>query len=201
MVDPNLNKAEVWIAEHSVRILLAFAMIMIPAAIAFVFLIASQERTEQKIDVLRPQVTKIVRAANVCERSSLRNPRESRYCARRLEVAFLDCRLYASCRAVLLAAVLSPGRPPAARTPSRHRHSPAPASGGKKSGHRHGTLGGSVSPPKSRKPHQKGHSAHPQTPMQTPTPSPSPAPEHPGPPQPIRERVCGLTGNAPPFCR
>lgn len=110
-MNPQLNRIEVWILEHSIRLFLAIAVAILLAAGAFLYLVDRQGSAEAQIEVLRPEVTKVFHAAILCEPRSLHHARESRSCARQLEIAFLNCRLYPSCRAILLAAVLTPGTP------------------------------------------------------------------------------------------
>ncbi len=81
------------------------------------YLFAAQISTQNQVDVLRPQVTEIVRAASACSGDTLNDRRASNACSARLRVALLNCRQHPSCRAAFLANL----RPPTKGTPQIRR--------------------------------------------------------------------------------
>lgn len=118
MTDPDLNKIELWIAEHSIRIFLVIAALICVGAFFVVKTFVQSGEAAREVDVLKPQVTKIVRAAATCSAQTVKEKETSNACAARLRFALVVCRRSAKCRAALLAIVNYP--PPA--------HADAPSS-------------------------------------------------------------------------
>lgn len=166
MPDPELNRAEVWIAEHSLRILCIAAIAVLLAGSAAIYLLDKQSQTETRVERLEPQVTQIVKGTKVCTRPT-------RHCAELLEAAFMSCRRYPRCRAMVLAAVLSPTVAPEEVVP---QHSPSagqqPGPGKGHHGQGGGTVRGTIPAPKSSQPSPGAES--PAAPTDTPTPTPTP---------------------------
>ncbi|HXR30816.1 MAG TPA: hypothetical protein VN752_06715 [Solirubrobacterales bacterium] len=106
--EPALNKTEVWIAEHSIRILAVAALLIAVGAFFVVKIFLASGETAREVDVLKPQVTKVIRAASVCSLDATRRSQESRECAMRMRIALINCRRYSRCRAALLSAITYP---------------------------------------------------------------------------------------------
>jgi hypothetical protein len=111
MTDLELNKIETWIAEHSIRIFLVIAALICVGAFFAVQAFVQSGQAAREVDVLKPQVTKIVRAAATCSAQTIKEKETSNACAARLRFALIVCRRSAQCRAALLAIVNYP--PPA----------------------------------------------------------------------------------------
>lgn len=114
MTEPELNKIETWIAEHSIRIFLVIAALICVGAFFAVKAFVQSGEAAREVDVLKPQVTKIVRAAATCSAQTIKEKETSNACAARLRFALVVCRRSAQCRAALLAIVNYP--PPARST-------------------------------------------------------------------------------------
>lgn len=167
---PQLNRVETWIAERSTRIFLVIACLMVLAAGFAIWQIARQNHFQEQVDVLRPQVTRIVRRVNACTKTALTQPARSRECARQLKIAFKSCSMYPACRAAVLSAVLSPASPPKGvvhQNPSHAGQQPKP---GSHPGSRHSS---SQPPPSATEP-------APASVPSTPAPVPSPLPGNSG---------------------
>jgi hypothetical protein len=109
-----LNRFEIFASDHAPRIFVVVALLIVLGAGAVLWVFQRQGDTQRQVDVLKPQVTKIVRAAKVCSLDAARKSQESRDCALRLRVALVNCRQYPRCRAALLAILTYP--PPARST-------------------------------------------------------------------------------------
>lgn len=109
--EPALNKTEVWIAEHSIRILFLAAVVILLGGFFIVKTFTQSGEAKREVDVLKPQVTRIVRAAATCSAQTVKEKETSNACAARLRFALIVCRRSAKCRAALLAIVNYP--PPA----------------------------------------------------------------------------------------
>lgn len=112
--EPALNKTEVWIAEHSIRILFLAAVVILVGGYFIAKTVAQSGEAKREVDVLKPQVTRIVRAAATCSAQTVKEKETSNACAARLRFALIVCRRSAKCRAALLAIVNYP--PPARAT-------------------------------------------------------------------------------------
>lgn len=180
----NLSRIEIWIAEHSIRIFLTIAALMIAGAFLLYHNLSLETATRERVNVLQPQVTQVVRAANICAgETALRKRLPSRRCAGRLRIALLNCRTHPSCRAALLAALQPPVTPKGVmrQHPSKTGQQPAP-----------GQPGATTKrPPKAA-----------AEPPVTAAPPASPQPEVPpglrG--NPALQTVCSHAGRAAPFC-
>jgi hypothetical protein len=151
-----LNRIEVWIAEHSAPIFVTLALLIVLAAIAVFYTFQQAGDAKRQIDVLRPQVTRVINNAVVCSLDAPRGSQESRKCAMRLRVALINCRQFPLCREALLLA----SKPP----PPRIDAPPALPSKGSSS------EGGDAFQPPSNNGHQ------PPGPATGPPPSPAPSP-------------------------
>ncbi len=192
MTDPDLNKIEMWIAEHSIRIFLVIAALLCVGAFFAVKASVRSVETAREVDVLKPQVTKIVHAAATCSAQTIKEKRTSNACAARLRFALVVCRRSARCRAALLAIVNYP--PPAKSTSPSNTTATAPSKGvmpQQPSSHGHQQPG-----PSGGQHHEGGQGAAP-TPSPAPSPAPSGPPAHePGPPAETPGK--GPPGGTPP---
>ncbi len=134
MIDPDkLNPVEQWIAEHSIRIFIAVAILMVVGAFFTLKLLVKQGETQSQVDALRPQVTRTIHAASVCNARALEREDASRACAGRLRIALVNCRSHPSCRAAFLATLNAPAavrRGVVPSNPSTTGSQPAPPQGG-----------------------------------------------------------------------
>ena len=161
MIDQDkLNPVEQWIAERSIRIFIAVAVVMVAGALFTLKLVVEQSEVQKQVDVLRPQVTRIVHAASVCNARALERKGASEACAGRLRIALVNCRSHPSCRTALLAALHPPVVPKgvAPSNPSTTGSQPAPPAGG---AHKGGTGKGTKRPPKSSQPPAQAEPAPP----------------------------------------
>lgn len=108
-LEPKLNTTEVWIAEHSIRIFLAIALLILVGSFFVVKIIVETSDTANQVKVLSPQVTRINRA--ICDKRSLEDQLRAARCAERIRLGLVNCRRVERCRAALLAAITYP--PPA----------------------------------------------------------------------------------------
>jgi hypothetical protein len=152
-----LNRFEVWVSEHAGPVFVAVAAAIVLCAGAFFWVWEKSGDTQDQVNVLRPQVTKINQA--VCDARSLESEAKARRCAERIRVGLVNCRRYDRCRAAFIAALTypPPARPDAASTaegggaqnPSTAGQQPAPGQpggGDKGGGHDHGQRPGPKSP-------------------------------------------------------
>lgn len=164
MKEPELNSVEVWIAEHSIRLLLLAGALVVIGGFFVAKAVVESNKAASEVTLLKPQVTRVVRAASVCSLDAARRSQESRECAMRMRIALINCRRYSRCRAALLSAITY-------QLPVR---STAPSSEGvvpqKPSDHGHQQPGpGSPG-------HGGGKDDHGQGGAPAPSPGPSPAP-------------------------
>lgn len=176
----DVNRIELWIAEHARPIFLVLAALIVLAGAAVIVTYQKSGDTQHQVDVLKPQVTKIVRAAATCSAQTVKEKKTSNACAARLRFALVVCRRSARCRAALLAIVNYP-------PPARGATEVSPGSAGD-------TGGGDALQPPSSHGHQPpgpgsqpGHQGNGQGKGQEPSPAPSPGPSappahEPGPP-------------------
>jgi len=140
MIDQDkLNRTEQWIAEHSIRIFAVVAVVMVAAALFTIRLVVEQGEVQEQVDVLRPKVTRVIRAASVCNAEALEREDASRACAGRLRIALINCRSHPSCRAAFLATLNVPTaarRGVVSSNPSETGSQPAPPPGGAHKGGR-----------------------------------------------------------------
>jgi hypothetical protein len=163
MIDPDkLNPAEQWIAEHSIRIFIAVAAVMVVGALVTLKLVIEQGETQKQVDVLRPQVTRTIHAASVCNARALEREDASKACAQRLRIALVNCRSHPSCRAAFLALnyPLPARRGVVPPNPSPTGSQPAPPPGG---AHHGGHSPRQKQSPKSSQPPAQAEPAPPPT--------------------------------------
>lgn len=158
--DPALNKTEVWIAEHSIRILLACAAVILVGAYFVVSTFLESGETAHEVDVLKPQVTKIYAAAAACAPKTIAKEGGEARCSHLLTAALRNCRHVPECRAAFLAILTYP--PPAKPT------STTPS----------GEEGGAIQQPSNHGHQPPGPGSQPGH-GQEPAPTPSPAPSAP----------------------
>ncbi len=103
MKQVRLNRVEVWIADHALPIFGAVSLAIITGAIAIVLTFLNQSAVEHKVDVLRPQVTRVNKA--ICDKQSLDHSQRAQRCAERIRVGLINCRRSDPCRAALFAAI------------------------------------------------------------------------------------------------
>lgn len=171
-----LNRVEVWVAERAVPIFAALAVLIVIGAGAVFWNYQKQGATQRQVDVLKPQVTQIVKAAATCDAKSLHDRGQSKICAERIRIGLLNCRRVPVCRAALLAAIAGP--PPARLDAHPALPNRPPSSSG----------GGDAFQPSS-------HGHQPPGPAQGPSPSPSPSPAPAPVPAPSPSRVPESPGN------
>jgi hypothetical protein len=170
--DARLNKTEVWIAGHSIRIFLVIAALILVGAFFVVKTFLESGETAKKVKVIAPQVTRINRA--LCDERSLDDDKRARRCAERIRVGLVNCRRSTRCRAALLAAITYP--PPARPA--------APEGGDSQSPPKAGQQPAPGQPGDGNKGAHHGHGSKPPKPSPAPTPAPAPetgspaAPEH-----------------------
>jgi hypothetical protein len=111
-LEPELNKTEVWIAEHAIRILLVFAVAILVGGYFVYKTVEQTGQTSKTVRRIEPQVTKINRA--ICDERSLESPGRARRCAERIRIGLVNCRSSEPCRAAFLAITTYP--PPARST-------------------------------------------------------------------------------------
>ena len=186
MNDANLNKVEVWIAEHSIRILAVLALLIAAGGFFVVKVILETGETSDKVTRIEPQVTTINRA--ICDARSLESEDRARRCAERIRVGLVNCRRYSRCRAAFIAALTYP--PPARGATSTPEVSPSPASstgdtGGGDAQNPHG-AGQQPSPgsPGDNNGNGQGGQGKGQEPAPAPSPGASPAPDGSEAPEP-----------------
>jgi hypothetical protein len=179
---PELSLLESWIAEHSIRIFLLIAGIMLLGAGGILLTLLNQESTQHQVDVLKPQVTKIVRAANTCDANALTHKRASRDCATQMRIALVVCRRHPKCQAAFLATLQLPprvSRGGGAQNPSNPGQQPGPGPEPGHSGHVH-------------------HAAQPKKPPKKHLPKSVPTLPAPAPPElPATPPAPGNSGNTP----
>lgn len=108
------SKAEAWIAEHSIRIFLVIAVLILTGAYFVVSAFLKSGEAAHEVDVLKPQVTKIYAAAAACAPKTIARDGGEERCSRLLTVALRNCRQAPKCRAAFLAILTYP--PPARST-------------------------------------------------------------------------------------
>jgi hypothetical protein len=164
-----LNRAEVWVADHVRPIFLGIATAIVLCSVAVFVTYERQGEVEQQVNVLRPQVTRVNKA--ICDRESLGHPARAHRCAERIRVGLINCRRSDPCRAAFLAVATYP--PPARPTAPSSTTVPKTRGGAAQPSHHGHQQPGPGSP---------GHHGGGQEPSPgpSPAPSPSPAPE-PGP--------------------
>jgi len=206
MTEPNpkpLNRLEVWIAEHSAPIFVCLALLIVLAAIAVFYTFQQAGEAKRQVDVLRPQVTRVVKGAVVCSLDASRGSQESRRCALRLRVALVNCRRYPRCREALLLAIASPtptpglDAPPA--LPTRHSSSGGGDALLPPSNHGHQPPGPATGPPAATPPTTSpapspgvsGPPGNPEAPGKGPAED-KPGNPSPGPPSGAGVEVCAL---------
>jgi hypothetical protein len=164
-----INHFEVWVADHAVPVFAVVSVLMVLGAGAFLIVYHQAGEAQREVDILKPQVTKIVRAASVCDTKTIKELKGARACSGRLRFALTACRHDPQCRAAILAIV---NYPSPARGEGKEVVPQSPSSAGQQPGP--GT--------------QPGHQGHGGKPPKKPpkSPAPSPVPETPAPiaPQP-----------------
>lgn len=184
MKSKELNRVEVWVAEHAVPIFLVIAALIVVGAIAVFVTWEKQGNTADKVHVIAPQVTRINRA--ICDKRSLTHSIRAQACAERIRIGLVNCRHVARCRAAYLALATYP---PPAKTVSP---SSAATAGG---GARNPSHAGQQPGPGEQPGHHQGgsnHGGHKKPPPE-PTPAPSPAPA----PTPAPVPSPGNSGDTP----
>jgi hypothetical protein len=180
-----LSPTEAWIAERSIRLFLVVAGLMLLGAAGILLILSNQESTQHQVDVLKPQVTKIVRAGNICDPASLTDHKRSKDCATLLRIALINCRRHPGCRVAFLATLRPPLRPSrggGTQNPSPAGQPPGPGSHPGHSGHT------PPQPPAEKPPKEQ---------LPPPAPPPAPAPAPPAPPEPPVSSSPGNSGNTP----
>lgn len=178
MNERKLNRVEVWTAEHSGPIFLVVAALIILGAGAVFWTYQKQGDTQGQVDVLKPQVTRVVKAAATCNEKSLRDLEQAEACAERIRIGLINCRRVEPCRAALLAAITYP--PPArgateggdAQNPSTAGQQPPPGS----------NPGGQGGPPRDHHTTESPEEAPPPEPSAPSEPVATPAPSEPAAP-------------------
>ena len=161
MKQVELNRAEVWIADHALPIFAAVALAIVAGAVAIFAVFLETGETRDQVNVLRPQVTRVNKA--ICDKQSLDHPHRAERCAERIRVGLVNCRRSEPCRAALIAAITYPpparsaeplpnpsksvqgsGQPggDAFQPPSTGHQQPGPHEGGGENGHGNGGSGG-----------------------------------------------------------
>lgn len=126
--DPKpLNKLEIWVAEHSAPIFVTIAVLIVIGAGVTFWIWHAQDDTQDQVNVLRPQVTRINKA--VCDRRSLEREDRAAACAQRIRIGLINCRRAPRCRAALLAAITYPS-PARKSAPTTTATTTAPSSEG-----------------------------------------------------------------------
>lgn len=187
-----------WTVEHSGKIFAVIAVSMAIAAGFAIWQIGRQGEIQHQVDVLRPQVTRVIHRASICAPGTLRRISSRRECARLLEIGFRSCRLYPECRAAVLLAIMTPHSEGVTPQPSRGGQQPTPSKGGGQGQHGQVTPKSPISGPKPSGPSPEAKSPVPPRDIPPDIPS-SPEAAKPSPPMPIREAVCGLAPSVP-FC-
>lgn len=119
--EPELNKVEVWIAEHSIRILAVLGLLIVVGGFFVARAVIETGETSRKVTRIEPQVTRVNKA--ICDRQSLDHPQRAERCAERMRVGLINCRRSEPCRAAFLAIATYP--PPAKPAPGLSTTAPS----------------------------------------------------------------------------
>lgn len=187
-----LNKVEVWLAEHAVPVFTVLALLILIGAGAVFWTYQNTGDVEHQVDVLKPKIAHIVK----CNKGSLVDDKRATECAARIRIGLINCRRSQACRAALIAAITYPAQAALPEggdplSPSTAGQQPSPGQPGHPGNTQHpGESGGGG-------PGDNGGEEPPVPGTQAPSPAPS-APAAPEPTEPPETPVSGDQGTSPP---
>jgi len=180
MKQVRLNRVEIWIADHALPVFAAVAVAIVAGAVAIFVVFLGQQDTQNQVNVLRPQVTKVSRA--ICDSESLKHPDRAARCAERIRIGLVNCRKVERCRAALIAAITYPPPTRGATEVSSSPDATSPEGGGAQNPSTAGQQPTPGSPGGGHgEGHGQGHKPGPKSLAPTPGAEPAPGPPDTGP--------------------